>query len=102
MGSLFGLLEKKVKQMKEKQVDSASIVLRMPGGVFGDIMTTKIAMQVCVRMWQKCDDEIGLLLLVHQVALALQFIHTVGIIYRDLKAANVLVWSMAPKDKGEL
>ena len=47
MGSLFGVLEKKVEQLKEKQVDSASTILRMPGGVLGHVMTTKIAMQVC-------------------------------------------------------
>ena len=46
MGSLFGVLEKKVEQLKEKQVDSASAVLRMPGGVLGHVITTKIAAQV--------------------------------------------------------
>ena len=46
MGSLSGVLEKKVEQLKEKQVDSASAVLRMPGGVLGHVITTKIAAQV--------------------------------------------------------
>eukprot|EP00731_Ephydatia_muelleri_P005646 Em0002g1822a len=78
MGSLFGVLEKKVEQLKEKQVDSASTILRMPGGVLGHVMTTKIAMQV---------------------AQALQYIHGVGIIYRDLKAENALVWSLDPTEK---
>ena len=31
-----------------------------------------------------------------QVAAALHFLHTQGIIFRDLKAANVLVWSLDP------
>ena len=47
MGSLFGVLEKRLEQVKREQADSASVVLRMPGGVLGHITTTKIAAQVC-------------------------------------------------------
>ena len=42
----------------------------------------------------------NLMTLLNQVAIALQFVHNIGIIYRDLKSDNVLVWSVDPKDKG--
>ena len=32
-----------------------------------------------------------------QVAAALKFLHSNGIIFRDLKASNVLVWSLDPE-----
>lgn len=46
MGSLFGILDKKIEQNKAAQADRASVILRMPGGVLGHEMSTHIAMQV--------------------------------------------------------
>ena len=46
MGSLFGVLEKTVEQLKQDQADRASVILRMPGGVLGREITMKIALQV--------------------------------------------------------
>ena len=46
MGSLFGILDKKIEQYKAAQADRASIILRMPGGVLGHEMSTHIALQV--------------------------------------------------------
>ena len=56
MGNMSRIIEKRVEEWGAKQVDSASTVLRMPGGVLGHVMTTKIAMQVCdeegeVKVW---------------------------------------------------
>ena len=46
MGSLFGVLEKTVEQLKQDQADRVSVILRMPGGVLGSEITIKIALQV--------------------------------------------------------
>lgn len=46
MGSLFGVLDKKVEQFKAVQANRASIILRMPGGVLGHEISTRIALQV--------------------------------------------------------
>lgn len=46
MGSLFDILDKKIEQIKAAQADRASIILRMPGGVLGDEISTRIALQV--------------------------------------------------------
>ena len=46
MGSLFGILDKKIEQYKAAQADRASVILRMPGGVLGHHMSTHIALQV--------------------------------------------------------
>lgn len=52
MGSLFGILDKKIEECKAAQADNASVILRMPGGVLGHEMSTHIALQVrtCVRV----------------------------------------------------
>ena len=57
MGNLSRIIEKRVEEWRVKQVDSASTVLGMPGGVLGHVMTTKIAMRVCeeegeVKVWE--------------------------------------------------
>ena len=49
MGSLFGILDKKVEQFKAVQANRASIILRMPGGVLGHEISTRIALQVSWR-----------------------------------------------------
>ena len=46
MGSLFGILDKKVDQIKAVQSDR--LILRMPGGVLGHEISTRIALQVSV------------------------------------------------------
>lgn len=46
MGSLFALLDKKVEHFKAAQEDVASACLRMPGGVLGHDISTRIALQV--------------------------------------------------------
>ena len=58
MGNVSRIIEKRVEEWGAKQVDSASTVLRMPGGVLGHVMTTKIAMQVCEEEGRlKCGGE---------------------------------------------
>ena len=49
MGSLFDILEMEMEKLKQEQADviQVSPVLRMPGGVLGHVMTTKVALQVC-------------------------------------------------------
>lgn len=49
MGSLFGILDKKVEQFRAAQEDRASACLRMPGGVLGHEISTRIALQVCTN-----------------------------------------------------
>jgi len=49
MGSLFGILDKKVEQFKALQANRASVILRMPGGVLGHEVSTRIALQVIVE-----------------------------------------------------
>ena len=46
MGSLFGILDKKIEQIKAAQADLASVILRMPGGVLGHELSMRIALQV--------------------------------------------------------
>ena len=46
MGSLFGILDKRVEQFRAAQEDRASACLRMPGGVLGHEISTRIALQV--------------------------------------------------------
>ena len=46
MGSLFGILDKKVEQFKAVQADRASAILRMPGGVLGYEISSRISLQV--------------------------------------------------------
>ena len=46
LGSLFGILDKRIDVIKSSQADAAITVPRMPGGVLGHMMSTKIALQV--------------------------------------------------------
>lgn len=46
LGSLFGILDKKIERYRAVQADRASVILRMPGGVLGHEISTRIALQV--------------------------------------------------------
>ncbi len=46
MGSLFGILDKKLEAMKQSQADLPSTIIRMPGGVLGHEISARIALQV--------------------------------------------------------
>ena len=46
MGSLFGILDKKIERIKSAQADFASNILRMPGGVLQHELSMRIALQV--------------------------------------------------------
>ena len=48
MGSLFGILGKKVDQFTAAQEDRASSCLWMSGSVLGYEISTRMALQVCV------------------------------------------------------
>ena len=46
MGSLFGILDKKITALKEAQEDRVGSSLHMPGGVLGYDVSYRIALQV--------------------------------------------------------
>ena len=46
MGSLFGILDKRIAALKEAQEDRVGTSLHIPGGVLGYIMSYRIALQV--------------------------------------------------------
>ena len=46
LGSLFGILDKRIEAIKASQADAAITVPRMPGGVLGHMMSWKVALQV--------------------------------------------------------
>lgn len=46
MGSLFGILDKKIASLKEAQEDRVGSSLHMPGGVLGSVVSYRIALQV--------------------------------------------------------
>ena len=50
MGSLFGILDKRVEQFRAAQEDRASACLRMLGGVLGHEISTRIALQVALPL----------------------------------------------------
>ena len=70
MGSLFGVLDKRIEAIKTSQADAASTVPRMPGGVLGHLMSTNIALQVskdvqrCAKM---CKDVVCMTLVVNSL-----------------------------------
>ena len=46
MGSLFGILDKRLEAIKQAQADLPSAIIRMPGGVLGHEISARIALQV--------------------------------------------------------
>jgi leucine-rich repeat kinase 1 len=46
MGSLFGILDKKLEAIKAAQADLPTSTIRMPGGVLGHEISARIALQV--------------------------------------------------------
>ncbi len=49
MGSLFGILDKRLEAMKQAQADLPSAIIRMPGGVLGHEISARIGLQVSGR-----------------------------------------------------
>ena len=47
MGSLFGVLDKRLEQIKAAQAEAGRVILRMPGGILGHEISARIALQVC-------------------------------------------------------
>lgn len=48
MGSLFGILDKKLEAMKQAQADLPSTIVKMSGGILGHEISTRIALQVII------------------------------------------------------
>jgi len=46
MGSLFGILDKKLEQIKTAQAETGRVIVRLPGGLLGHEISLKIALQV--------------------------------------------------------
>ncbi len=46
MGSLFGILDKKLEQIKTAQAETGRVIVRLPGGVLGHEISAKGALQV--------------------------------------------------------
>ena len=46
MGSLFGILDRRLEAVRAAQADLPSTSLRMPGGVLGHEVSARVAMQV--------------------------------------------------------
>ena len=49
MGSLFGILDKKLEAIKAAQADLPTANIKMPGGVLGHEISARIALQVRER-----------------------------------------------------
>ena len=49
MGSLFGILDKKLEAIKAAQADLPTANIKMPGGVLGHEISARIALQVSKR-----------------------------------------------------
>ena len=48
MGSLFGILDKKLEQIKTAQAETGRVIVRLPGGILGHEISAKAALQVSV------------------------------------------------------
>lgn len=77
MGSLFGILDKKIEQYKAAQADRASVILRMPGGVLGHAMSTGIALQVRMHRNSTCLPQAGCAVHAKQAQLSFQLKYTI-------------------------
>jgi len=56
MGSLFGILDKRIAALKEAQEDRVGTSLRIPGGVLGYTMSYRIALQVSCATCDVCNQ----------------------------------------------
>ncbi len=48
MGSLFGILDKKLELIKAAQAEAGRVIVRLPGGILGHEISAKAALQVGV------------------------------------------------------
>jgi len=58
MGSLFGILDKRIAALKEAQEDRVGTSLRIPGGVLGYVMSYRVALQVGIFSAHNSSDVI--------------------------------------------
>ena len=79
LGALSVVLSEKANKLNEEWIEkyNATAPPPMPGGVLGHRLTMKIALQII---------------------LAIEYLHTNRVIYRDLKAQNILLFSLDEQD----
>ena len=48
MGSLFGILDKRLETIKNAQADLPTATIKSPGGILGHEISARIALQACL------------------------------------------------------